>query len=132
MSDAALQEYPRLSERVGDEVAVGMRPEHFTPAREAGDNARWGGREVTLVEMLGSEMLVHFDTPIPPILSEDMREAIDDEDAYERLQATQESGQVFVAKFAPDNPPKVGSKIDVGFDIDRLHFFDPTSGHALR
>ncbi len=132
VSDAALQEYPRLAERVGDEVAVGMRPEHFAPAREAGDHARWSGREVTLVEMLGSEMLVHFDTPIPPILSEDMREAIDDEDAYQRLQAQQESGQVFVAKFAPDNPPKVGSKIDVGFDLDRLHFFDPTSGHALR
>ncbi len=132
VSDAALERYPRISERVGGEVAVGMRPEHFVPASEAGENARWPGREVTLVEMLGSEMLVHFDTSIPPILSEDMRAAVDDEDAFERLEAQQESGQVFVARFDPGNPPKVGSRIDMGFDIDRLHFFEPTNGHALR
>ena len=132
VSDAALDQYPRVAERVGDEVAVGMRPEHFMPATEAGDNARWPERTVSLVEMLGSEMLVHFETDVPPILTEDMRAAVDDEDAFERLQATQESGQVFVAKFDPANPPKVGEKVGMGFDVDRLHFFDPTSGHALR
>jgi multiple sugar transport system ATP-binding protein len=132
VSDKAMEQYPRLSERVGDEVAVGMRPEHFMHADKAGENGRWPDRRVTLVEMLGSEMLVHFETPIPPILSEDMREAVDDEDAFQRLAAQQESGQVFVARFDPWNPPKVGDVIPVGFDIDHLHFFDPTSGNALR
>ena len=132
VSQRALEQFPRLADRVGDEVAVGMRPEHFMTADQAGENARWDGRTVTLVEMLGSEMLVHFETDVAPILSEDMREAIDDEDAFERLAAQQASGQVFVARFDPGNPPKVGDVIPVGFDLDHLHFFDPTSGRALR
>ncbi len=132
VSDGAMRQYPRLSERVGDEVAVGLRPEHFVQSRQASDAATWAGRTVTLVEMLGSEMLVHFETDVPPILSEDMREAVDDEDAFERLAATQESGQTFVARFEPGAPPKVGEQITVGFDADQMHFFDPTSGHALR
>ena len=132
VSQRALEQFPRLADRVGDEVAVGMRPEHFMTADQAGENARWDGRTVTLVEMLGSEMHVHFETDVAPILSEDMREAIDDEDAFERLAAQQASGQVFVARFDPGNPPKVGDVIPVGFDLDHLHFFDPTSGRALR
>ena len=133
VSQGALDEYPRLADRVGDEVAVGMRPEHFLTADEtSGSGMQWTERTVTLVEMLGAEMLVHFDTSIPPILTEDMREAVDDEDAFARLAATQESGQNFVARFEPSKPPKIGDRITIGFDTARMHFFDPTSGRALR
>ncbi len=130
--DAALEQYPGLSERVGSDVAVGMRPEHFVFGEEAAPGARWPDRTVRLVEMLGSEMLVHFETSIGPILSDDMREAVDDDDAFERLQQSQKTGQVFVAKFDPTKPPKVGEQMTVGFDAGRLHFFDPASGSALR
>jgi hypothetical protein len=75
---AALDAYPGVADRIGSEVAVGMRPEHFLRAQEAPEGARWDGRKVTLVEMLGAEMLVHFETKVHPILTEDMREAVDD------------------------------------------------------
>jgi multiple sugar transport system ATP-binding protein len=132
--DKALEAYPRLRERVGSEVAVGMRPEHFVRARATGgEGEQWGGREVKLVEMLGSEMLVHFETRVPPVLSEDMKEAMDDEDAYAEMErAAKEGGQRFVAKFDPADPPKVGEKIAVGFETDELHFFDKDTGEALR
>jgi multiple sugar transport system ATP-binding protein len=88
---------------------------------------------VTLVEMLGSEMLVHFRTDSPPIISEEMREAIDDEDAFEDLKRQAETGgQKFVAKAEPSTPPKVGARIDLGVHTDRLHFFDIETGAALR
>jgi multiple sugar transport system ATP-binding protein len=131
--DAALERYPGVTEHAGSDVAVGIRPEHFGPVDEVGADQVWKGREVTLVEMLGSEMLVHFRTDSPPIISEEMREAIDDEDAFEDLKRQAETGgQKFVAKAEPSTPPKVGERIDLGVHTDRLHFFDIETGAALR
>jgi hypothetical protein len=90
----------------------GCVPEHFTRARRgAGPDQVWKGREIALVEMLGAEMLVHFQTGAPPIVSEDMRAAIDDDEAFEELQRqAAEGGQEFVARFEPGAPPKVGDR----------------------
>lgn len=128
---AALEEYPGVAERAGSKVVMGMRPEHFL--RETEDAAtRWDDLEVELVEMLGAEMLVHFKTSMPPVVTDDMRAAIDDADAFEELERqAREGGQSFVARFDPGSPPKVGSQISVGFRADRLHFFDHDTGHAL-
>jgi multiple sugar transport system ATP-binding protein len=131
----ALQRYPRARDFDGRDVAVGMRPEHFVRAEGGGlpDDQMLRGLQVTLVEMLGAEMLVHFRTSTPPIVSEDMREAIDDEEAFEALQReAREGGQTFVARFQPGSPPKVGSTIDIGFRSEYLHFFEPEQGVALR
>jgi multiple sugar transport system ATP-binding protein len=132
--DAALEHYPgagRLED--GATVAVGIRPEHFAKPEEVADDQRWNGREVGLVEMLGAEMLVHFKTTSPPIVSDDMREAIDDDEAFEDLKRQAKSGgQTLTARFEPGPPPKVGSKIDIGCRTDFLHFFDHGTGAALR
>jgi multiple sugar transport system ATP-binding protein len=128
----ALDKYPLAAERDGGTVAVGMRPEHYAPPEEVGPDQVWKGREVTLTEMLGAEMLVHFKTASPPIVSDDMREAIDDEEAFEELKREAASGQTFTARFEPGNPPKPGTQIDIGFRTEYLHFFDPESGKALR
>jgi len=131
---AAIDRYPRVADRVGATVAVGMRPEHFhAPGSGDGHEEVWEGRNVTLVELLGGEALVHFGTSAPPIVSEDMREAIDDDDAFEELKKkAREGGQVFTARFEPQQVPKVGDKVDVAFRTDRMHFFDLDTGNALR
>ncbi len=70
---------------------------------------------------------------MPPILSDDVREAIDDEDAFRALEEdARTGGQTFVARFDPGAPPKVGDTISLGFRTDKLHFFDPETGAALR
>jgi multiple sugar transport system ATP-binding protein len=131
--DAALDRYPGVAQRDGGKVAIGLRPEHFAPAEEVSPDQVWAGREIGLVEMLGSEMLVHFKTNSPPLVTEDMREAIDDEEAFEDLQRQAASGgQTFTARFAPGAPPKIGDRKDIGCRTENLHFFDPESGHALR
>ena len=128
---AAIEKYPGVANRAGSNVAVGMRPEHFL--READESARWDDLEVGLVEMLGAEMLVHVKTTVPPVISDDMRAAIDDDAAFEELQRqARAGGQEFVARFDPGAPPKIGSKISVGFRTDKLHFFDPESGACLK
>jgi multiple sugar transport system ATP-binding protein len=129
----AIDRYPKVAERDGGRIAVGMRPEHFAPPQDVAPDQVWKGRKVQLVEMLGSEMLVHFHTASPPIISEDMRAAIDDDEAFEELERQAKSGgQELVARFEPGSPPKLGSLVDVGVRTENLHFFDPESGLALR
>ncbi|HEX2029668.1 MAG TPA: sn-glycerol-3-phosphate ABC transporter ATP-binding protein UgpC [Nitriliruptorales bacterium] len=134
VDDRAVDRYPGVVDHVGKKVAVGLRPEHFF--RPDGSTPRdrvWPGRKVTLVEQLGAEMLVHFGTSAPPIITDDMREAIDDEDAFRALQEqAREGGQVFTARLEPGDPPDVDQLIDIGFRTEYLHFFDIESGRALR
>jgi multiple sugar transport system ATP-binding protein len=131
--DAALDKYPQVADYDGRTVAVGIRPEHFSPPDKVEPEQVWKGRRVGLVEMLGAEMLVHFHTDSPPIVSEDMRAAIDDDEAFEELERKAAAGgQEFTARFEPGNPPRVDDRIDVGVRTEDLHFFDPESGLALR
>ncbi|MGI9015655.1 MAG: ABC transporter ATP-binding protein [Euzebya sp.] len=133
VAQGSIEEYPKVSERVGSEVIVGMRPEHFVRATDAGEGAVWKDRKVTLVEMLGAEMLVHFETSVTPSLSDDIREAIDDDDAFAAIEEqARAGGQTMVARFDPGNPPKVGEPVTVGFRTDRMHFFDADTGDTLR
>ncbi|MEX1177022.1 MAG: sn-glycerol-3-phosphate ABC transporter ATP-binding protein UgpC [Nitriliruptor sp.] len=133
VDERALDKYPKVAERDGGTVAVGMRPEHFALAEDVGPDQVWNGREITLVEMLGAEMLVHFRTNSSPIVTDDVREAMDDEDAFENLKRQADSGgQTFTARFPPGNPPKVGEPKDLGFRTEHLHFFDPETGQTLR
>src|SRR3712207_7473194 len=46
----------------------------------------------SLVEALGSDVLVHFRTSAPPVVTEDMREAVDDEDAFAEMERQAKSG----------------------------------------
>jgi multiple sugar transport system ATP-binding protein len=131
--DEALQRYPQIAQRDGAKVAIGIRPEHFTQPDQVPPEQRWSNRRVSLVEMLGAEMLVHLHTDSPPIVSEDMKAAIDDDEAFEELQKQAASGgQEFTCRFEPGSPPKVDSTIDVGVKTENLHFFDAESGAALR
>ena len=113
-------------------VAVGLRPEHFS--RDADVPAEQRMRvTVDLVETLGSDVLLHFTTKARPIVTEDVRDAVDDEDAFAELeQRAREGGQSFTARIEPKNVPKVGAEIELGFRTEEMHFFDFDTGDALR
>jgi multiple sugar transport system ATP-binding protein len=130
--DAALAEYPAVAQRIGQEVAVGLRPEHFV-RQPRSEHTTWRDVRVELVEMLGAEMLVHIAVGLPPVLTEQLREALDDDDAFEaKAREAEQGGQRFVARFEPGNAPAVGDVITVGFKAERLNFFDLATGAALR
>jgi multiple sugar transport system ATP-binding protein len=133
VAEEAIRQYPKVPDYVGQRVAIGMRPEHFTRGEDVNEDQRLSRREIGLVEMLGAEMLVHFKTGARPIVSEDIRAAIDDADAFEELERkAAEGGQDFVARFDADDPPTAGDVRDFGFETEHLHFFDPDTGAALR
>jgi multiple sugar transport system ATP-binding protein len=134
LSDETLGRYPLVREYVGKQVAAGLRPEHFSRADgSTPDDRKMPQREVTLVELLGAEVLVHFGTTATPIISEDLREAIDDPDAFAELErAAEAGGQQFVARLEPFEAPKLGEQVDVAFKTEHLHFFDIDTGTALR
>lgn len=132
VTEGTLERYPGVPDAVGQPVAVGMRPEHFVePDGSLSDDQRFES-EVRLVEALGAELLVHFQVDAPPILTEDMREAIDDPDAIANMERRAAEGQTFTARFDPGRAPKVGEHIQIGFRPEYLHFFDMKSGRALR
>ncbi len=132
--EEAIESYPRVRDYAGKRLAIGMRPEHFYPA--TGDTPAdriWSQLKVELVEMLGSEMLVHVVSGATPVVSEDMREAVDDDEAFAALQEQARTGGLtLVARFEPGKPPALESTIDVGFKAEHMHFFDIESGAALR
>jgi multiple sugar transport system ATP-binding protein len=130
---AGLERYPRVREYAGRNIAVGIRPEHFAPVEDVAPDRIWRGLPVKLVEALGAESLVHVDTSTAPVVTEDMRKAIDDEDAFAELKRQAAAGgQRFVLRFDPMGAPKPGDRIDVGLRTERIHFFDLESGRALR
>jgi multiple sugar transport system ATP-binding protein len=132
--EAALARYPRLREYAGREVAVGMRPENFHPADGSTPQDRVMPQlDITLVELLGSEVLVHFTTTAPPIVTEDLREAIDNPDIFAELEEEAKGGtHHFVARMDPIGAPKSGQQADLAFKTEQLHFFDTETGKALR
>jgi multiple sugar transport system ATP-binding protein len=128
-----LDRYPKVRAHVGGRVVVGIRPEHIAAAQDVAPDRVWRGLEVSLIEALGAETLVHSATRTTPVVTEDMRKAIDDDDAFEELKRQAAAGgQSFVFRFEPTVAPRVGDRIDVGLRTDRIHFFDVATGAALR
>jgi multiple sugar transport system ATP-binding protein len=92
-----------LARFVGQPIALGLRPEHFTWS----DNGNaTGGLEATVevVEHLGAETYVHLSR----------------------------GSQRFIARAPVDAEFGVGRKVLVQVELTRAHFFDPLTGLALR
>jgi multiple sugar transport system ATP-binding protein len=121
---ASLQARSALNEFRDRPVVVGIRPEDFTVANGHDPGARLLG-EVELVEALGSEQLVHFRTDAPMVRTERAGAADD-------LAPAEVSDDLNVARIAPRPPVTVGEKIAFAVQPDRVEFFDPATGTAIR
>ncbi|MBN1868728.1 sn-glycerol-3-phosphate ABC transporter ATP-binding protein UgpC [Candidatus Sumerlaeota bacterium] len=96
---------PSLSARSGQDIVLGIRPEHISDARGRPDPG--AGREVRarvdVVEPMGAEVYVHLVA----------------------------GGTTFVARFDSHSPARPEEEIPVVFDVTRAHFFDAKTGAAL-
>jgi len=132
VTDGAFDHYPGLRDYGKETVIVGLRPEHFVRGGDLPEDQRMMVR-AELVEALGSDVLVHFPTTAPPVVTEDMREAVDDADAFAEMERRAASGgQTFTARLEPKDMPKLNQELQLGFRTDELHFFDIDGGAALR
>jgi multiple sugar transport system ATP-binding protein len=129
---SVLAERPALAGYDGREIALGIRSEDMEDARVA-RAAPPDGRlraKVDLTEALGSEIVVHFSLDAPPVVTEDTRELM--KDAQTDGLPTARDGTAFVASFAPRSRVRPGDEIEVVVDRERMHFFDPATGLAVR
>jgi multiple sugar transport system ATP-binding protein len=86
-----------------------------------------------LTEALGSEIVVHFEVPAPPVRTEDARELVEDTGLADITGVTAgDSGTKFVASFSPRSRVRPGDAIEVGVDTTRVYCFDLDTGLAIR
>ncbi len=118
LDDALFTKRPGLRDYVGRPVITGIRPEDMEDPPHA-DHAGQGNHlksTVTLVEALGSEIMVHFTLDARAVDS-------GDPDAPDEVGETGHT----VARFDPRSRVRIGDDIEIVVTTENLHFFDPES-----
>jgi multiple sugar transport system ATP-binding protein len=129
--------HPALAQRAESNTIVGIRPEHLEDAALApgvGDGRRIRG-QVQLKELLGSEVVVHFQVEAAPVVSEELREIAQDVDAaaldeldHQRLLRR----TAFVGRFGLATAVEEDEPADIAVAAGALRFFDAETGEAMR
>jgi multiple sugar transport system ATP-binding protein len=125
LDPSALARRPGLAAYDGMQLVAGVRPEDV---HDPAISPEYGSRlaaTVSLVEALGSEMVVHLHVGIDRIVS-------GDPDLDELGTDADQSRHEFVGRFSPRSRVRLGDRMDVGIDTANLHFFDLGSGAAIR
>jgi multiple sugar transport system ATP-binding protein len=131
VSELAGQDIP-VPPRWADErssVIVGFRPEAVRDAStfDSAHAVRLPGR-VELVESLGPEVLVHVAVDASPVLTQEVREIA--RDTGEEIGRSERA--TVVGRFDAGSRARADDRIELAIDPDRLLFFDPQTGTALR
>ena len=125
---------PAVRNYIGRPVAVGMRSEDLSqpgPHNDVHADRRLRSTAL-LTEALGSEIVVHFEVPAPPVETEDTRELQVDAGSADAIGALELQGTKFVASFSPRSTVRPGDAIEIGVDTSRLYLFDLETGAAIR
>jgi multiple sugar transport system ATP-binding protein len=124
-----------LDAYAGADVAVGVRPEHLgDPAEGPPDRPRLRG-QVRFVELLGAERMVQIQLDAKPVVVDQVLEIARDVDAAaaEEILGQARSEQALVtARFDAHARVSPGDLVEVAVRTERLHFFDLTTGRAIR
>ena len=114
----------KLRDFDGKPIIVGIRPEDFEDvafAAQVPESQRITSK-VTLIEALGSEIMVHFRLEAPTVDS-------GDPDAIE-----EKSGLAVancVGRFNPRSRVRMGDSIEIAVSSENMHFFDPATHLAI-
>jgi multiple sugar transport system ATP-binding protein len=112
------------------EVILGIRPTAFAPAGHGGGPTLTG--IAVYVEELGDERHVLLDIDAPPLDTAATRAAHIAMSVDDHLPGQGPSRARFVIRLPADVPVSLGEPLTVSLDAQRLYFFDPESGAALR
>jgi multiple sugar transport system ATP-binding protein len=118
------EESPALAAYSGKNIIVGIRPESMSDAALDTDHPADQRLRSTasLVEALGSDILVHFDIDAPSVDS-------GDPDAVEEVS---EDSTPSVARFDPRSQTRLGSPIEIAVEVARMKFFDAETHLTIR
>jgi multiple sugar transport system ATP-binding protein len=111
---------PALARYAGGDVFVGIRPEHLgDPADDHRGRPRLRGR-VRFVELLGAEQLVRVELPAEAAA------------AMNGASRPESNCAIVTARFPAHTDVDAGDQIEVAVATERLHYFDPATGNAIR
>ncbi len=123
-----------LAGHEGQTIALGIRPEDIQDAAFAtgAPEGRTLSADVDIREDMGSEVYLHFSVDAPPVLSDLVREAVEEEEAVKAIeQQAERGGHAFVARVDRESRAREGEPIQLVVDTRRLHFFDSETGAAI-
>jgi multiple sugar transport system ATP-binding protein len=127
---------PALERYVGRTIGLGIRPEQLEDAALTGDvplESRLRGKVVT-TELLGSELLAHVEIEAAPVVTQEVREVLEDVDRSRVSDLESEARAhrtVVIGRFGIGSGARAGSDVEMRVDARRLHFFDLDSEQAI-
>ncbi|WP_420451095.1 ABC transporter ATP-binding protein [Ilumatobacter sp.] len=118
----AFEDRSALRGYAGRKVIVGIRPEDFEDASlvDRDTTGKILSSDVTLIEALGSELMVHFNVDARTVDS-------GDPDAVEE----QENAANAVGRFNPRSRVKMRDNAEIAVATENMHFFDSESHLAI-
>jgi multiple sugar transport system ATP-binding protein len=129
LPETLLAATPSLVQYLDRELVVGIRPEALSAAADPAAPHIVG--PVALVEALGSDVLAHVDLDAPAVLAGDLLEVAEELQGPDGDGALPETARL-TARLDPATRPRLGERLGLCLDLDRLHFFDPQSERAIR
>ncbi|MGB3372693.1 MAG: TOBE domain-containing protein, partial [Rhodococcus sp. (in: high G+C Gram-positive bacteria)] len=112
----------------GNEVVVGIRPEHFEDAALIDSYQKLSGAtftaKVDVMESMGSDKYVYFESKGNKVQSAELQELAADA-------GLGEAGAQVVARLAAESKAAAGSDVELWFDPAKISVFDQASGDNL-
>jgi len=134
LDPVAVERYPKLVDHVGDEIVIGIRPEHFAVAGDVDVPADRTMRIVPqLVEAMGADSHLHFEVAVDGGVEalEQIREDTDHGGEMDNLHIAPGRTEV-IARVDGTHVITAGEEIELAVLTDRLHFFSAHDGSPLR
>ena len=95
--------------------------------------SRLRGKVVT-TELLGSELLAHVEIEAAPVVTQEVREVLEDVDRSRVSDLESEARArrtVVIGRFGIGSEARAGADVEMRVDARRLHFFDLDSEQAI-
>ncbi len=125
----ALDRHPGIENYMNKDLVIGIRPGDFEHVSMAGDGAdRTMSVTVEVAEVLGSETFVHYQVDVPPVITPDIEEVL-----QERGADVASLGQTsrFTSRISSDVSVSLGDTVDLVVDVAKFHFFDLATGDRV-
>lgn len=144
LAEEAVQENPGVEEYAGEEVILGVRPEHLQDASLTGldGSVRASGAhsvlevEPEVIESMGSEKYVYFSLSKDQVAhSKTLEEMVDaggtSGEASENGNRESAFEEMMVARVAAESAASKGGSLELRIEADKIRLFDPESERIL-
>jgi multiple sugar transport system ATP-binding protein len=132
VAERVYAERPALKEHEGKQVVLGIRPEDIEDASVAHFRASAPLEvQIDIREDMGAEVYAHFRVDAGAVETEEVLEAMEEQDVAGAVHERMREGVPFVARLGRGTKAREGERLQLAIDTDHLHFFDPETGAGI-